>query len=145
MAQASVVMDEAALWRFLEETFPQALEAGFQIARVGVDEVRLTLDAGAQHLRPGGTVMGPTLMMLADTAVYLAILSRVGPKALAVTTSLQMHFLRKAPPGRLVATGRLRKLGRRLAVGSVSIEHAPTEGPPHEVALATVTYSLPPS
>lgn len=139
-----LAMDGPALLAFLAEHFPQALAVGFTLERVEPQGVTLVLEAGDAHLRPGGTVMGPTLMMLADTVVYLAILSRVGPQALAVTTSLEMHFLRKAPPGRLVAVGRLAKLGRRLAVGTVSLRHEPDRGEPVEVGLATVTYSLPP-
>lgn len=139
---SDLAMDADALRGFLRDTFPQALAAGFVIEHVGPDGVTLALDAGERHLRPGGTVMGPTLMMLADTAIYLAILSRVGPKALAVTTSLEMHFLRKAPPGRLVVHGRLRKLGARLAIGTVSLRSDAAGG--EEIGLATVTYSLPP-
>lgn len=85
--------------------------------------------------------MGPTLMMLADTAAYLAILAQIGPRALAVTTSLEMHFLKRAPPGRLRVRGDLRKLGSRLAVCTVSIV---SEAVDAEVGLATVTYSIPP-
>lgn len=136
----AIRMDIPALEQFLQDQFPQALAAGFRIEHVDVDGVRLRLLADAQHLRPGGTVMGPTLMMLADTAVYLAILSRVGPVALAVTTSLEMHFLKRAPPGELIVHGRLLKLGRRLAVGSVDIAAEGVEG---LVGHATVTYALP--
>lgn len=144
MAHDSIVMDADALRAFLQEVFPQALGAGFVIEHVGQDGVVLSLEAKDRHLRPGGTVMGPTLMMLADTVIYLAILSRVGPRALAVTTSLEMHFLKKAPPGRLVVEGRLRKLGSRLAVGTASIRSEAPGAHGVEVGLATVTYSLPP-
>lgn len=136
----TIRLDAAGLQRFLEEQFPQALRAGFVIDHAGVDGVRLRLPADERHLRPGGTVMGPTLMMLADTAIYLAILSRVGPVAQAVTTSLEIHFLKRAPPGDLVVTGRLIKLGRRLAVGTVDLAAEGVEG---LVAHATVTYALP--
>lgn len=131
-------MDAAALWRFLEQTFPQAIEAGFTIETADDQAVRLRLVTGDAHLRPGGTVSGPTLMMLADTAMYLALLARVGPEALAVTTNLEMHFLRRPRPGVLVAEGQVVKLGRRLAVGQVWIR---AEGDADPVALATVTYA----
>lgn len=136
----AVVMDAPGIEAFLAEAFPQALEAGFGIARVDEAGVALTLATTTAHLRPGGTVSGPTLMMLADTATYLAILSRIGPVALAVTTSLEMHFLRKAPPGTLTCEGRLLKLGRTLAVAVAEIRSDATEG---LVAYATVTYAIP--
>lgn len=137
----SVVMNADALWAFLEAEFPQSLQVGFEISRVDADGVGLILRTDDKHLRPGGTIMGPTLMMLADTATYLVILSRVGPVALAVTSSLEMHFLRKPPPGTLTVSARLLKLGRSLAVATVDI-HAEGAGP-DPVAHATVTYAIP--
>ena len=92
------------------------------------------------ELRPGGIVMGPTQMMLADTAAYLAILARVGEAGLAVTTGLEVHFLRAAPPGDVLADARLLKLGRRLAVAVVEITSAVTG---RQVAHATVSYAMP--
>jgi uncharacterized protein (TIGR00369 family) len=131
-------MTAAEIEAFLDEHFPQA--KGFaRIVRLG-DEVELALDPAEAHLRPGGTTSGPTLMKLADTAVYFLLLHKLGPVALAVTTSLQMNFLRRPPPTLLVATARLLKLGRRLAVGEVHIRDTAGE----LVAQATATYSIPP-
>ena len=48
-----------------------------------------------EHLRPGGTISGPTMMELADFAMYVAVFSAVGPQPLAVTTNLNINFLRK--------------------------------------------------
>jgi len=144
MDHSEIVMDADDLMGFFREVFPQALRAGFVIEQVTVEGVTLTLDADEDHLRPGGTVMGPTLMMLADTAAYLCILSKVGPRALAVTTSLEMHFLKKAPPGRLVVEGRLLKLGSRLAVATVSLRSEAPDASDDDIGFATVTYSLPP-
>lgn len=136
----AVVMDAVALREFLQAEFPQSLQAGFEIARVDEHGVGLILRTEDRHLRPGGTIMGPTLMLLADTATYLVILSRVGPVALAVTSSLEMHFLRKPPPGTLLVEARLLKLGRSLAVAVVEIR---SDGEADPVAHATVTYAIP--
>ena len=57
--------------------------------------VRLRLDADHTHLSPGGTVSRPTMMLLADTAVYAAILSTMVAVVLSVTTNLKINFLRK--------------------------------------------------
>jgi len=126
---------------FLTDHFPAAADFG-RIAAIRDDELDLTLPFRDEYLRPGGTVSGPTLMALADTAAYLLILSRLGPIALAVTTSLNINFLRRPPPADLLATARLLKLGARLAVCDV---HVRTGDQPEVVAQATVTYALPPA
>jgi uncharacterized protein (TIGR00369 family) len=93
-------------------------------------------------LRPGNTISGPTLMALADLAMYVVLLSAIGPVGLAVTTNLNINFLSKAPAGHdLIADARLMKLGKRLAVGEVILFSAASETP---VAHATCTYSIPP-
>jgi acyl-coenzyme A thioesterase PaaI-like protein len=91
-------------------------------------------------LRPGGTMSGPAMMFLADIAVYIALLGEIGWKPLAVTNQLNIHFLRKPPPGDLVADCRLLKVGKRLAMGDVSIRGADAQD---IVAHATVSYSVP--
>src|SRR6476659_10640514 len=95
----------------------------------------------ARSLRPGGTIAGPTMMGLTDFAMYVAILASVGPVPLAVTTSLNINFLRKPAQRDLVAEARLIKLGKRLAVGEVQVY---SEGEEEMVAHATTTYSIPP-
>lgn len=134
-------MNERELWAFLEREFPQAVAFGFRIDRLDDHGIRLSLPCGEGSLRPGGTVSGPTLMTLADTAVYLLVLAHIGPVGLAVTTNLNINFLRKPGPGVLLADGALLKLGRRLAIGEVALR---TEGSERIVAHATVTYSIPP-
>ena len=136
-------MTEDELMAFVAKVFPQAMGLGFRIHALSDDGIVLALDADDAHLRPGGTISGPTLMTLADTAMWLATLSAIGPVPLAVTTNLNMNFLRRAKPGTLLADARLLKLGQRLAVGDVflRIEGDESDGP---VAHATVTYSIPP-
>src|SRR3546814_3648125 len=75
-------------------------------------------------LRPGGTVTGPAMMAMADVVMYAAVLSRIGPVTLAVTTSLNANFLRRPKPGDLLADGRLLKWGRRLAYGEATLVSA---------------------
>src|SRR5437763_11753349 len=94
-----------------------------------------------KSLRPGGTISGPTMMGLTDFAIYVAILASVGPVPLAVTTSLNINFLRKPAQRDLIAAARLIKLGKRLAVGEVEIY---CDGEDEMVAHATSTYSIPP-
>lgn len=129
--------------RFNRE-FPQSHVGNgkpYTIESIGPRFARLRLRADAAALRPGGTVSGPTLMGLADLTVYVAILASIGWVPLAVTTSLTINFLRKPPPGDIVAECRLIKLGRRLAVGDVAIR---AEGAEELVAHSVATYSIPP-
>jgi uncharacterized protein (TIGR00369 family) len=92
-------------------------------------------------LRPGGTISGPTLMVLADLAMYVVLLSAIGPIGLAVTTNLNINFLRKGAAGQdVLAAARLLKLGKRLAVGEVNLFSGTSPDP---IAHVTSTYSIP--
>jgi len=103
---------------------------------------KLRLEVNQTHLRPGGTVSGPTMMLLADTAMYAAILTTMGAVILAVTTNLNINFLRKPEPDKdLVGESWLMKVGKRLIVGEVIIY---SQDDPEPVAHATCTYSIPP-
>ncbi len=104
----------------------------------GVAVIRLPFRP--ELLRPGGTISGPAMMTLADVTSWAAVLSMLGPIALAVTTDLTFHFLRKPPPGDLVATARTLQLGRRLAVADCTINAIVD---PHPLAHAVGTYALP--
>ncbi|WP_372839854.1 PaaI family thioesterase [Phaeovulum sp.] len=135
------LMDAAALNAFIARDFTQVAE-DFAIEAVTSEGIDVRLKVAERHLRPGGTVSGPSIFALADVAVYLAILSRIGPVALSVTTSASLDFLRKPAAGLdLIARTRLLKLGRNLAVGDVLIY---SEGTSDPVARATMTYSIPP-
>jgi uncharacterized protein (TIGR00369 family) len=124
------------------EHAPFARLFGFCVERLeeGVAQVRLPFSNDL--LRPGGTVSGPALMALADFAVYAAVLSRIGAVPLAVTTSLNINFLRRPGAADLLAHATLLKLGKRLAVGEVMLT---SEGEPDPVAHVTATYSIPPA
>ncbi len=136
-----MVMTEADLTAFLLRDFPQ-VGGDFAIEHLTEDGIVMRLKVAERHLRPGGTVSGPSIFALADVAVYLAILARIGPVALAVTTNAAVDFLRKPDAGRdLIGTARLLKLGRVLAVGDVLVR---SEGQDAVVARASMTYSIPP-
>lgn len=134
-------MDAAELQAFLARDFGQVAD-DFRVEHADGAGVRVRLLVADRHLRPGGTISGPSMFALADVALYLAILSRLGPVALAVTTNCAMDFMRKPEAGRdLIAEARLLKLGRVLAVGDVILH---SEGRPEPVARAGLTYSIPP-
>ena len=135
------VMDAAAITAFWDAHFPQVRSGDFTLVSVAPGEATLKLTPDARHLRPGGTVSGPSLFALADVAAYAALLAHIGPEPLILTTSLTVNFLRRPSAGPLLGRCVILKLGKRLAVVEVGIR------PEHEdelVAHATATYAIPP-
>jgi uncharacterized protein (TIGR00369 family) len=127
---------------FMVEVFPQVHE-DFEIEAVAPYEITVRLKVADRHLRPGGTVSGPSMFALADVSMYLGILAMIGPKALAVTTTGSVDFMRKPEAGRdLIAIARINKLGKVLAVGQILIY---SEGNDSPVAQSSMTYSIPPA
>ena len=136
-------MNAAELDQYLRREFPQVFRdgSGLSIEETwhGGGRVRQTFDA--QSIRPGGTISGPTMMALADFAMYVGILASLGPVPLAVTTNLNINFLRKPGARDLIAECRLLKIGKQLAVGEVTIR---SDGRDDPVAHVISTYSIPP-
>ena len=136
------LMTLAEVSAFLDSDFPQIHAGGrsFIVEAVGPMTCRMRMLYHERHLRPGGTWSGPAMFALADVALDVAILVQIGPVALAVTTSLNINFLRKPGNADLIAECRLMKLGKRLAVGEVTLA---SDGHSDAVAHATGTYSIP--
>jgi len=139
----AAVLGVEELERRLGQEFPEAFHAGSGLAILDVwhGGARLRQDCRTNSTRPGGTVSGPVIMQLADATMYVAVLASIGWVPLAVTTNLNINFLKKPAPGMLIGECRLMKLGKRLAVGEVGIR---VDGDPDLVAHATSTYSVPP-
>ena len=137
------VLSAVQVAELLEREFSQAFHpgSGTTIEEVWHGGCRIRRAFSNKSLRPGGTISGPTMMGLTDFAMYVAILASIGPVPLAVTTSLNINFLRKPAQRDLIAETRLIKLGKRLAVGEVEIY---CDGEDEMVAHATSTYSIPP-
>ena len=138
-----VVMSVEELNEFLAGAFPGAPRA-YRVTHVDEAGITMRLPSDATQIRPGGTLSGPTMMALADGAAWLVTLSRIGPVALAVTSSLTISFLQKPRPGELVAHARLLRLGRRQSVSEVRLWSEGAD-PDDLVAHATVTYAIPSS
>jgi len=138
-----VMMTVEELEHFFLAEFPHVFhpESGLAIEAVWERGCRVRQAFRQRSVRPGGTISGPTMMALADLAMYVAVLAAIGPVPLAVTINLNINFLRKAAPRDLLAEARLLKLGKRLATGEVTIC---SQGETEPVAHATSTYSIPP-
>lgn len=128
------------LIEYLEQVFPQ-IKGEFSILELAERHLKVKLNIQDKHLRPGGTISGPSMFSLADVSVYMAIMAMIGPEPLAVTTGCSLDFMRKPVGGQdIIASCTLLKLGRSLAVGDVLIH---SEGMGEPVARATMTYSIP--
>ena len=134
-------MNAAELTAFLLAEFPQVADE-FDIRDLIAVRLEVALRVRDKHLRPGGTVSGPSMFALADVAAYLHILALIGPKALAVTTNCGIDFLRKpSADADLLCKNEVVKLGRSLAVCQSLIYSTDQTQP---VARANLTYAIPP-
>lgn len=135
------VMTRGELQAFLQRAFAQVADE-FEVEALEGDTITLRLRVGERHLRPGGTVSGPSMFSLADVTAYLLTLAKIGPRALAVTTNCAIDFMRKPAQGQdLLAEGRILKLGKSLSVSDVLVY---SEGQARPVARASLTYAIPP-
>ncbi len=125
--------------QIIEDELPWATDAGMQLQDIEAGKAVMKLPYHQRSVRPGGSISGPHIMMLADACMYAVILSMIGKVELAVTTSFNINFLRKPSESDLIAEGEIIKLGKRLAVMEVSIFSQQ-----NIVAHATGTYSIPP-
>ncbi|MFL2818793.1 MAG: PaaI family thioesterase [Candidatus Puniceispirillales bacterium] len=133
------LMTKEELNDFLEKEFPQ-VNKNFEILKVSNKNFSMLMHISSEHLRPGATVSGPTMFLLADVTFYLATLSVIGPKSLTVTTNCSINFLRKPNEKNLISEARILKLGKTLSVGDVLIYSEDIDEP---VAHASLTYSIP--
>ena len=127
--------------RLASEKLPLVVQYGIRAELIDAGRVVMRMPFDQGHLRPGGTVSGPVMLALADVAIYVLVLGLIGPVELAVTTSLNANFLRRPRAADLIAEARILKLGKRLAVGEVTIH---SDGDDEPVCHVTATYSIPP-
>ena len=130
-----------SLTDFLKREFPQVSQS-FNILDTSENSFSMLMKITDEHLRPGGTVSGPTMFLLADVTFYLATLNMIGLKSLTVTTNCSINFLRKPNQKDLISKARILKLGKTLSVGDVLIY---SQGINEPVAHASLTYSIPPN
>ncbi|TIO74569.1 MAG: PaaI family thioesterase [Mesorhizobium sp.] len=137
------VLTAAEVNALMASVYPQLNDqfAFYEALEVFPGGCTVRLNADERHLRPGGTVSGPSLFTLADIGGYVCVLSHAGPDALSVTTNLNINFMRKAEAGPIDGHCRILKLGKSLMVFDIDIVAGRDR---HTVAHATGTYSIPP-
>lgn len=125
----------------IKEWVPMAKDIGLKVEEVKQGYARIRIPFHEKHLRPGGTISGPVMMTAGDTAMYVAILGSLGEMAMAVTSNLNINFLKRPDQLDLIAEASIIKLGKRIAFCEVGIR---CEGSEELVAHVTGSYSLPP-
>ena len=142
-AKLKPVLTTGEVNELLARVYPElnAQLGSYEAVDVFAGGCTVRLNADGRHLRPGGTVSGPSLFTLADIGGYVCVLSHAGPDVLSVTTNLNINFLRKAEAGPIDGHCRILKLGKSLMVFDIDIVAGPDK---HTVAHATGTYSIPP-
>ena len=130
---------KTSMLSFLEEVFPQ-VNGKIKILNLTESTASIKLRVTESDLRPGGTVSGPSMFLLADVTFYIAVLAAIGKKPLAVTTNCSINFMRKPNPNDLIADARILKKGRSLIVGDVLLRSSLED---LTVAQASFTYAIP--
>lgn len=120
---------------------PEAESMKVRVESVGDGQAKIRIPFSPRMLRPGERISGPTLFAAVDTAMYAAVLAHIGDQPMAVTSDINLHFLRACAPRDITAGARILKLGKRLAILSVAV--GAVDDPP--AVHATGSYSLPPS
>lgn len=128
--------------RLSEAQLPLAYQLGFRAETISDGAATARMPFDETTLRPGGTISGPAMMGLADFTMYAALMGAIGPVELAVTTNLNINFLRRPGQTDVIADCRVLKLGKRLAVLEVTLF---SEGEDEPIAHVTGTYSIPPN
>ncbi len=139
--RSSAKLSIAEFERLARDKLPLVGHYGMRVELIEAGRVVMRMPCADDALRPGGTVNGPAMVALADVAMYALVMSLIGPVEGAMTTSLNVNFLRRPPAAELVAEATILKLGKRLAVGEVTIIAA---GETEPCAHVTATYSIPP-
>ena len=134
-----ILMSKPELELFMKKEFSQ-VSKNFKILDLNIGSISMKMNVLQEHLRPGDTISGPTMFLLADISFYLATLSLIGPKSLTVTTNCSINFLRKPNKHDLTSKAKVLKIGKTLSVGDVLIYSLDKTKP---VAHATLTYSIP--
>ena len=135
----AVIFSKKDMLLFLDEVFPQ-VTGKISILKLAENTASVKLITAKSDLRPGGTVSGPSMFLLADVTFYILVLSAIGKQQGAVTTNCSINFMRKPEPNDLVANAQIFKQGRKLIVGDVLLR---SESCNDVVAHASFTYSVP--
>jgi uncharacterized protein (TIGR00369 family) len=115
--------------------------AGVELVSVGGGRGELAMELQDHHFNPQGIVHGGIISAMADTAIGLALRSRLPAGMTHRTAQLNVHFLAKGEGDRLVGRGRAVHLGRRMGYGEADV----LDGTGRVLARATATFIVLPA
>ena len=141
MENRDVALSAEQVQALIRQGVPMAEDMGLQIDALTADEALARIPFSERLVRPGGSISGPTIMALADAAMYAVVLGALGRVEMAVTSNLNINFLARPAPADLLAKARILRLSRRQAVCEVVLFCA--GNPDDLVAHVTGTYALP--
>ncbi|MGC6390221.1 MAG: PaaI family thioesterase [Alphaproteobacteria bacterium] len=123
----------------IKEQIPFVGQLDMRFLEFNADRVELECLLDEGHARPGGTISGPVMMALGDVVAYACILAR-NPMALSsVTVGFQVHFFRRPKPDKIRVSGKVMKMGRRLAFCDILLFQESEKNP---VAQITCSYAI---
>ena len=125
----------------LRETFagvPYVGLLGFEFVRAERGAATFALDVREELTRMGGILHGGAVVSLLDTAAAFAVHTVIDADARTLTVDLTVHFLRPASDGRIEATARVLRRGRRVCILSVEAR----DGSAEIIATSTMTYFI---
>jgi len=131
----------AEVQALIREWVPMAEDIDLKVDSIAPGAATIRIPFNDRNLRPGGSISGPTIMAAGDTAMFAAILGRLGKVAMAVTSNLNINFMQRPAQKDLIAEASILKMGRRIAFCEVGIRSAGSE---ELVAHVTGSYALPP-
>jgi uncharacterized protein (TIGR00369 family) len=119
---------------------PYGALLGLELVDVAEDCARLRLPYRSEVTTLVDTVHGGAISSLVDCAATASFWanSHIAPGSRGTTIGFSINFLSAARGRDLVATGRVRRRGREISTGDVTV--CDSEG--KEVAFALVTYKL---
>jgi acyl-CoA thioesterase len=116
-------LNEARVARIHEAfaSVPYAKFLGLELGEMKPGEANLHLEVRDELRQNQGVVHGGAVASLIDTASAFAVVTQLEPNERVTTTDLTIHYLRPVTAGRLTATARTVRAGRRLFVLSVEV------------------------
>ena len=133
--------DAAMLQDALAHVFaPWVRELDLRVLETRAGEVTLALPVTPRHVHEGGVLCGQTMMAACDTAMVLAVMTRLGGFKPMTTVQLQTSFLRPVSghSGAARVVARVLRMGRNLVFGEMQVIGADDQLAAH----ATTTYAL---
>ncbi len=103
------------------DTVPFARLLGIELDSIEPGTATLGLTIRHELTQNHGVVHGGAVASLIDTATAFAILSLLEPKEKITTVDLTISYLRSLTAGRVTATARVVRAGRRILVVSADV------------------------